>query len=335
MADAQISTRFGSLQIDAGGWRLTCQAQGGFGLPSSPGLPSARPQWGIVNKGLLTLHGWNAGTDVAWQGTFCPGSRAFSLQRDEMIKGVGACKLITIEGFIVGHPDHNLPARLDFAMAKDSGMMLWRAQVKNDGPHDLELETITMLSAKAGVGGTVAKISTGRVEGDMHKAVEVALWAWTSLILAMPFALRIFSLTLRLAVLSASFAGASFLCKRLQSGLSLDHDPVWGSVLVNGWQSFSYAGYLSLQGCYGMFGALRRVLSLSGLWSMQPSPQTGAAFSGAFHEVRPPASTHARALEEVCSNVHRLTTQGSHGWGRGGRCRRAGGWAARAASRHG
>jgi hypothetical protein len=282
MTGAQISTRFGSLHIESGGWRLTGKAQSGFGLP---GLPTARPQWGIVSSGLLKLHGWNAGTDAAWQGTFCPGSRAFSPERDEVIKGVGACQLVTVEGSIVGHPDQNLSARLEFAMAKDSGMMVWRAHVRNDGPQDVELETITMLHAQAGVGGTIAKRAAGRMEADIYKAMEVGLWAWTSLILAMPFAVRILSLTLRLAVLGASFVGASVVCKRLQSVLSLEHDPIWDSVLINGWQSFSYAGYVPLQSCYGVVGALRRLLSVTGLWSMQPSPQTGAAFSGAFHEV--------------------------------------------------
>jgi len=280
LKDARISTRFGNLHLEHTGWRLAGQPQGSTGLP---GLPSARPQWSVINEGLLKLHGWNPGTDTAWQGVFVPGSRPFSPEWQDTIKGVGDCKLVSVEGSIVGHPEQNLPARIEFAMAKDRCMMLWRAEVSNTGPRDVELETITMLNGRAGVGGTLAK-KADSLKHDVRKAVEVGIWAWTSLILVLPFAFRIMSLVLRVAVLATSFVGASFLCKSLQSALSLEHDPVWDSVLINGWQSFSYAGYLPLDSCYGVSGAIRRALAMTGLWTMQPSPQTGAAFSGAFHE---------------------------------------------------
>ena len=58
--------------------------------------------------------------------------------------GVGDCKLLSMDGSIVGHANQNLPARLEFAMAQDHCMMLWRAEIKNAGPRDLELETITV-----------------------------------------------------------------------------------------------------------------------------------------------------------------------------------------------
>ena len=36
--------------------------------------------------------------------------------------GVGDCKLLSVDGSIVGHADQNLPARLEFAMAQDRSM---------------------------------------------------------------------------------------------------------------------------------------------------------------------------------------------------------------------
>ena len=283
--DARISTRFGSLDIGPRGWHLSSQTSTNAGLP---GLPLARPHWNVANDGLLKVHGWYVGMDTHWQGVFVPDSQHHSLppERLENIKGVGDCKLISIQGNIVGHPDQNFPARIDFAMPEGQCMMLWRAEVTNTGPREVELETITMLNGRAGLGGTLTKMALGRnaARVDMNKAVEQVIWAWTSLVLVLPFALRIMSLVLRLAVLSATFAGAAFLCRLLQTPLSIEHDPVWASVLVNGWQSFSYAGYLPLDTCFGISGAIRRVLSFARLWSMQPTQQTGAAFSGAFHD---------------------------------------------------
>ena len=87
MSDARITTRFGSLHIEPSGWRLTSHPSSTAGFP---GLPSARPQWSVVNDGLLKLHGWHVGTDAAWQGAFVPGSQPFSEERNEMIKGTCA-----------------------------------------------------------------------------------------------------------------------------------------------------------------------------------------------------------------------------------------------------
>ena len=118
----------------------------------------------------------------------------------------------------------------------------------------------------------------------IYKVAEMTLWAMASLVLTLPFALRMVSTLFRLTLLGTSVVGASALCRTLQSPLSLEHDPVWGSVLINGWQSFSYAGYQRTDVVLGILGALRRALWLLGIWTQQPAPQTGQAFSGAFHE---------------------------------------------------
>ena len=214
-----------------------------------------------------------------------PGAAPCSPQRHGVIKGVGDCKMVTVDGCIVGCPDQNLPARLEFAMAQDRSMMLWRAELRNRGPRDVELETMTLLNGHAGVGGTISRSTAkGLASSDLDKAMEVGLWAWAALVLMLPFTLRLASTLLRFIALSSAFASASFACKALQSSLSLSRDPVWRSALVNGWQSFSYAGYLALDACYGVAGAARRFLCFTGLYAMQPAPQTGAAFSGAFHD---------------------------------------------------
>ena len=82
---------------------------------------------------------------------------------------------------------------------------------------------------------------------------------FVSLVVVMPL-VPVLSAVLRLLVLGTSCVGAAVLCQSFQSVLSQEQDPVWASVLVNGWQSFSYAGYLPLDSCFGVFGALRRVL---------------------------------------------------------------------------
>jgi len=112
-----------------------------------------------------------------------------------------------------------------------------------------------------------------RARAYIYKVAEMTLWAMASLVLAMPFALRMVSTLLRLTLLGTSAVGASILCKTLQSPLSLEHDPVWGSVLIHGWQSFSYAGYQRTDVFLGIVGALRRALWLLGIWTQQPAPQ--------------------------------------------------------------
>ncbi len=62
----------------------------------------------------------------------------------------------------------------------------------------------------------------------------------------------------------------------------------WESVLINGWQSFSYAGIVSVRGYHSATGALMHALWHVGLLpSLQPCVQTGWAFSGAFHDGPP------------------------------------------------
>ena len=94
MMDARLTSRFASLHIEPSGWRLSSQVSANAGLP---GLPSSRPQWSVMNEGLLRVHGWNAGEDSPWQGVFIPGPQPFAPERHEVILGVcrtwwsGAC----------------------------------------------------------------------------------------------------------------------------------------------------------------------------------------------------------------------------------------------------
>jgi hypothetical protein len=58
----------------------------------------------------------------------------------------------------------------------------------------------------------------------------------------------------------------------------------WRSVTVNGWQSFSYAGVVSVGYCWGWVGLFWRAMWAVGLWWFNPRVQTAWMFSGAFHD---------------------------------------------------
>ena len=46
--DAQLSTRFGTLHIEGGGWRLSCQPKNA--ALNLPRLPAGSPVWCVINQ---------------------------------------------------------------------------------------------------------------------------------------------------------------------------------------------------------------------------------------------------------------------------------------------
>jgi hypothetical protein len=46
--DAQLSTRFGTLHIEGGGWQLSCQPKNA--ALNLPRLPAGSPVWSVINQ---------------------------------------------------------------------------------------------------------------------------------------------------------------------------------------------------------------------------------------------------------------------------------------------
>ena len=207
-----------------------------------------------------------------------------------------------------------LAGKLEFAFPNTtsvlddgSGAVLLRAEISSK-TNDVDIDTITILNGTATPCDPFDSVeeAASKSQSELDKdyqvlckgmiyllAVEVGLVLLTTVVgnLSLSAAVLLGTVLTPTTALALDFASGS-----RRSGGS------WEWVVINGWQSFSYAGVLSVAGYRTALGALRRVLWILRLPpSLQPRVQTGWAFSGAFHDGphgRPSsaaASFHSRA----------------------------------------
>ena len=252
------------------------------------------------------------------------------------IEGLGKCEVISISGSIVSREGGGcaLEAVMEFALSEAQGAegssngvgaMAWRATLVNAGATSVELDTITLMDGAASVIQARRPANRGDLQGGPAAAASAAVvggggrgggWAggegkvelWATIATGV---LLLFTVSARGAIsLEAFYLGlASLTCASIAAVLVMDmaglrpsstaNPPwLWSSVKINGWQSFSYAGSISVSKCHGWAGWVWQALYGAGLWCF--NPQVGGfprlfnpitAFSGAFHQggTPPPA----------------------------------------------
>ena len=190
-----------------------------------------------------------------------------------------------------------LNGKLEFAFPNDISVLndgaaavLLRAEISSKG-RDVEIDTITMLDGTATPSHEFVNLEDAESKASPNLNAN-----YHNVCKDLIYLLVVESVLLFLATLQGNISPSVSLFIGIgllpATALALDffsgsrrNGGGWEWVVINGWQSFSYAGVLSTAGCRTALGAVQHLLwMLRLLPSLQPRVQTGWAFSGAFHD---------------------------------------------------
>lgn len=284
------------LELDDGGWRIKTareerrRRRSSFLATTTSHTPSPSSKnfasrsakafgWRVKCKNMLQVSAWRR------RGGLCTGRLVVTdeaSEREEEVRGVGLCRIRRYCGQIVGENIPRLPAWIEFGEKEDDNVLIWRAEIESC-EEPIFLETITMFDGEV----TTELSASHAIQQTRTRKMEVLMWTFISLALfPIAFAsLKVSRMLLMPLTVLSSLLLASVIPKLQCRYVGMEE--VWTSAMLNGWQSFSYAGVIKFSACFGVLGSIRRLLCRLNIFPLQVRQQTGWLFSGPFHDGLP------------------------------------------------